>query len=222
MTTTSILNTYQRHPFHLVDPSPWPFVASLAAFTSTIGGVLYFHAFKQGKFVLLLGFLSLLFVMFVWWRDVVRESTFEGHHTGVVQQGLRFGVILFIVSELFFTVACRHQLISAHPVTSERHPYTESMRCAVAKHGNSFIVWLHCNMMSPCNCGKSAQAITNKFISNNHSCYNLYNVTSVRVQCGRFSPFRRNLRIYVLSNHRVSWLSCYCWYNFFNELLSST
>nr|ANP26216.1 cytochrome c oxidase subunit 3 [Campylaephora sungminbooi] len=105
MTTTSILNTYQRHPFHLVDPSPWPFVASLAAFTSTIGGVLYFHAFKQGKFVLLLGFLSLLFVMFVWWRDVVRESTFEGHHTGVVQQGLRFGVILFIVSEILFFFA---------------------------------------------------------------------------------------------------------------------
>nr|WQF69674.1 cytochrome c oxidase subunit 3 [Ceramothamnion sp.] len=96
---------YQRHPFHLVDPSPWPFVASLSAFTCTLGGVLYFHAFKQGNYILICGFISLLCVMFVWWRDVIRESTFEGHHTGIVQQGLRFGVILFIVSEILFFFA---------------------------------------------------------------------------------------------------------------------
>nr|AHX02425.1 cytochrome c oxidase subunit 3 [Ceramium japonicum] len=96
---------YQRHPFHLVDPSPWPFVASLSAFTCTFGGVLYFHAFKYGIPILLSGFFSLLAVMFVWWRDVVRESTFEGHHTGIVQRGLRFGIILFIISEILFFFA---------------------------------------------------------------------------------------------------------------------
>lgn len=95
----------QRHPFHLVDPSPWPFVAAISAFACAVGGVLYMHAYSQGMFVLFSSFLVLLTTMFVWWRDVVRESTFEGHHTGVVQQGLRYGVLLFIVSEVLFFFA---------------------------------------------------------------------------------------------------------------------
>nr|YP_011017663.1 cytochrome c oxidase subunit 3 [Centroceras gasparrinii]WQF69486.1 cytochrome c oxidase subunit 3 [Centroceras gasparrinii] len=102
---TQQYKTYQRHPFHLVDPSPWPFVASLSAFICAIGAVSYFHAFKSGSLTLLVGFLSLLSVMFLWWRDVVREATFEGHHTGIVQRGLRYGVILFIVSEVLFFFA---------------------------------------------------------------------------------------------------------------------
>lgn len=42
--------------------------------------------------------------MIVWWRDVIREATFEGQHTLEVQRGLKEGMILFIVSEamLFF------------------------------------------------------------------------------------------------------------------------
>nr|AYR06699.1 cytochrome c oxidase subunit III [Rhodogorgon sp.] len=95
----------QRHPFHLVDPSPWPFVAALAAFSCTMSGVLYMHAYKHGGISLSLGFLALIFTMFVWWRDVIREATFEGHHTGIVQQGLRYGVILFIISEILFFFA---------------------------------------------------------------------------------------------------------------------
>lgn len=106
MTTLSqISKSVQRHPFHLVDPSPWPFVASLCAFSCAIGSVMYMHAYVNGSFILLISFFCLLSVMFIWWRDVVRESTFEGHHTGIVQQGLRFGVILFIVSEILFFFA---------------------------------------------------------------------------------------------------------------------
>lgn len=98
-------NNFQKHPFHLVDPSPWPFVASLSAFSMAIGAVLYFHTFKLGKFILTLSFLLVLIIMFVWWRDVIRESTYEGHHTGMVQKGLRFGVLFFITSEVFFFFA---------------------------------------------------------------------------------------------------------------------
>lgn len=102
---TSLYKISQRHPFHLVDPSPWPFVASLSAFSCAIGGVLYIHAYQQGFVTLIVSFLMLLGTMFVWWRDVIRESTFEGHHTGIVQQGLRYGVLLFIVSEILFFFA---------------------------------------------------------------------------------------------------------------------
>nr|YP_011017684.1 cytochrome c oxidase subunit 3 [Dasysiphonia japonica]WQF69507.1 cytochrome c oxidase subunit 3 [Dasysiphonia japonica] len=99
------LKKLQKHPFHLVDPSPWPFTASIFAFSCAISAVLYFHTFILGKNLLILSFISLFFIMFVWWRDVIRESTFEGHHTGLVQRGLRYGIILFIVSEIFFFVA---------------------------------------------------------------------------------------------------------------------
>ena len=92
-------STLQRHPFHLVDPSPWPFMASLGALTTTMGAVLWMHSYENGGFVFGLGFFSLLYVMFVWWRDVIKESTYEGHHTVAVQTGLRWGMILFIVSQ---------------------------------------------------------------------------------------------------------------------------
>nr|QJF58162.1 cytochrome c oxidase subunit 3 [Corallina officinalis]QJF58185.1 cytochrome c oxidase subunit 3 [Corallina officinalis] len=102
---SKVSKTLQRHPFHLVDPSPWPFVAAFSAFSCAVGATMYIHAYRQGSFVLSTSFIMLLLTMFVWWRDVIRESTFEGHHTGIVQQGLRYGVLLFIVSEILFFFA---------------------------------------------------------------------------------------------------------------------
>jgi len=93
------------HQFHLVDPSPWPLLASLGAFMLTTGTVLYMHKMTGGWGLASTGFMSLLFVMFVWWRDVVREATYEEQHTFVVQRGLRLGMILFIVSEVMFFLA---------------------------------------------------------------------------------------------------------------------
>lgn len=96
---------FQRHTYHLVDPSPWPLIGSLSAFILTNGSVLYFHSFKYGGYITLLGLFLVIATMIVWWRDVIREATFEGHHTKVVQQGLRYGVILFIISEVMFFFA---------------------------------------------------------------------------------------------------------------------
>lgn len=96
----------RKHPFHLVDPSPWPIFASFAALLSTTGGVMYMHAYAGGSFVLFFGQIALFYVMYVWWRDIVRESTYQGHHTTPVQTGLRYGVLIFILSEvmLFFAL----------------------------------------------------------------------------------------------------------------------
>lgn len=94
-----------RHPFHLVDPSPWPLLTSLAAFTSVFGGVLYMHSYNGGGYVLAFGQIFLIYSMSIWWRDVIRESTFQGLHTQKVQNGLRYGMILFIVSEVMFFFA---------------------------------------------------------------------------------------------------------------------
>lgn len=95
----------QNHPFHLVDPSPWPIFASLSCLILTFGGVIYIHNFIGGNYILTLGFVIVLFTIAVWWRDVVREGTFQGHHTEAVVRGLRYGIILFIASEVIFFVA---------------------------------------------------------------------------------------------------------------------
>jgi cytochrome c oxidase subunit 3 len=90
----------QKHPYHLVDPSPWPLLGSLGALASTIGGVMYMHSFAEGGTLLSLGLGMILYTMFVWWRDVIHESAYQGHHTFVVQLGLHYGMILFIVFEV--------------------------------------------------------------------------------------------------------------------------
>ena len=95
----------QRHGFHLVDNSPWPFLAGVSALNLTTGFVMYIHFFSGGFFIFCFGFISLIFTFFIWWRDIVREATFQGHHTKIVQKGLRFGMILFIVSEIMFFFA---------------------------------------------------------------------------------------------------------------------
>lgn len=94
-----------RHSFHLVDPSPWPIVSSMGSLMFTTGLVMYMHKFKGGFNLSLTGLATILYVMFVWWRDVVREATYEDQHTSAVQRGLRLGMILFIVSEAMFFFA---------------------------------------------------------------------------------------------------------------------
>jgi cytochrome c oxidase subunit 3 len=95
----------QKHPFHLVDPSPWPFVCSSSVLFFLTGSVIFFHNFSGGAFIIMFGFCFLFVVLFFWWRDVIRESTFEGQHCSLVQLGLRFGMLLFILSEVWFFIA---------------------------------------------------------------------------------------------------------------------
>lgn len=94
--------SHNYHSYHLVDPSAWPFTGSVAALTLTSGGVLYFQGNVLAEWALLSGLVLVLLTMVVWWRDVIREGTYLGLHTKIVQQGLRYGVILFIVSEIMF------------------------------------------------------------------------------------------------------------------------
>jgi cytochrome c oxidase subunit 3 len=100
-----IIKLLQRHAFHMVDPSIMPLVTSIACLILTNGSVLYFHGFFFGLETTFFGLFLVLFAMFLWWRDIVRESTLEGFHTDIVQLGLRYGVILFIVSEVMFFFA---------------------------------------------------------------------------------------------------------------------
>ncbi len=101
-----------KHDYHLVDPSPWPAVGSVFAFLMMVGAVLWMHSDYAGFGVLMgqpwifaIGLLGVLFTMASWWRDVIRESIEFGNHTPVVKLHLRYGMLLFIASEVMFFVA---------------------------------------------------------------------------------------------------------------------
>lgn len=92
-----------KHPYHLVDPSPWPMVSSLAAGLMLFGIILF--AQHNVHWVFGLGLIGVLVSMYFWFRDVVREARTPGVHTAVVRLGLRYGMVLFIASEVMFFVA---------------------------------------------------------------------------------------------------------------------
>ncbi len=105
----------RNHDYHIVDPSPWPLVTSFAALVTAIGAIGLFR-WRMGEhlaiggvdianpWIFLAGFVLLLYAMGSWWADVVSEAH-AGHHTPVVGLHLRYGMILFIASEVMFFVA---------------------------------------------------------------------------------------------------------------------
>lgn len=97
--------SHQNHPYHLVNPSPWPALGSLALFVGTFGGAMYMHGKTGGAFLLALGFALVLYTMYVWWRDVIKEARVDKAHSKEVSHGLRVGMALFITSEVLFFAA---------------------------------------------------------------------------------------------------------------------
>ncbi|MGB7287557.1 MAG: cytochrome c oxidase subunit 3, partial [Salaquimonas sp.] len=104
-----------NHDYHIIDPSPWPFIGSIGALIMAIGGVAYMRWNADAEFsiggmnlanpwLLLVGLVVVLYTMYAWWADTIKESH-AGDHTPVVSMHLRYGMILFIASEVMFFVA---------------------------------------------------------------------------------------------------------------------
>jgi cytochrome c oxidase subunit III len=104
-----------QHDYHIIDPSPWPFIGSMGALTMAIGGVAFMQYNKGGAlhlfglqlatpWIFFIGLAVVLYTMFGWWSDTIKEAH-EGHHTRVVSIHLRYGMIMFIASEVMFFVA---------------------------------------------------------------------------------------------------------------------
>nr|YP_010610641.1 cytochrome c oxidase subunit III [Cirroctopus glacialis]WAP91396.1 cytochrome c oxidase subunit III [Cirroctopus glacialis] len=92
-----------RNPFHLVEFSPWPLTGSMSALFLTLGFASWFHSY--GISLIFFAMILMFITSIQWWRDVIRESTFQGLHTLKVSLGLRWGMILFIISEICFFFA---------------------------------------------------------------------------------------------------------------------
>nr|QXG19518.1 cytochrome c oxidase subunit III [Drosophila serrata] len=97
------MSTHSNHPFHLVDYSPWPLTGAIGAMTTVSGMVKWFHQYDISLFFL--GNIITILTVYQWWRDVSREGTYQGLHTYAVTIGLRWGMILFILSEVLFFVS---------------------------------------------------------------------------------------------------------------------
>jgi cytochrome c oxidase subunit III len=104
-----------QHDYHIIDPSPWPFLGAVGALIMAIGGVAWMQMLKGGAlhlfglnlanpWLFFIGLAIVLYTMFAWWSDTVKEAH-EGHHTKVVSIHLRYGMIMFIASEVMFFVA---------------------------------------------------------------------------------------------------------------------
>nr|WDY84685.1 cytochrome c oxidase subunit III [Gilpinia sp. 1 GYN-2022c] len=91
---------FYNHPFHLVNYSPWPLLGSLSTMIMLIGSIKWFN--MKSSDLMMLGILINLMIMIQWWRDIIRESTFQGFHTSIVLSGMKLGMMLFIISEIFF------------------------------------------------------------------------------------------------------------------------
>ena len=92
-----------KQPYHLVDPSPWPLTGAIGGGLTVVGIIMAAHF---GNYLwLVLGLVVVLATMFMWWRDVLKESATPGLHSAVVRLGLRYGMMMFIASEVMFFVA---------------------------------------------------------------------------------------------------------------------
>nr|WKU83801.1 cytochrome c oxidase subunit III [Betasyrphus sp. n. AU1] len=94
------MSTHSNHPFHLVDYSPWPLTGAIGTMTMVSGLVKWFHQYNMS--LMMLGTMITMLTIYQWWRDVSREGTFQGMHTLYVTVSLRWGMILFILSEILF------------------------------------------------------------------------------------------------------------------------
>ncbi|GAA0738284.1 cytochrome c oxidase subunit 3 [Sphingomonas japonica] len=93
----------KNHEYHILPPSIWPLVGSMSSLAMAAGGIMWMREANGGGWIFLAGLAGVLFTMYSWWADVVREAN-SGDHTPVVQLHLRYGMILFIASEVMFFV----------------------------------------------------------------------------------------------------------------------
>jgi heme/copper-type cytochrome/quinol oxidase subunit 3 len=154
-----LMNT--AHPFHILLPSPWPFGAATAAFILTSGTVMYMHSHLRGWYTLKLGVYGTIFVMYLWWRDVIREAKCEKRHNPRVKLGLTFGVVLFITSEAmffftffwtFFYFSCMPSFDPEHTwppkaVQESRHLGMATFNTLVLLSSATTVTWAHYSVM---------------------------------------------------------------------------
>ena len=217
--------THQTHAYHIVNPSPWPLTGALSALLITSGFIIWFHF--NSTALLTLGLTTNILTIYQWWRDVIRESTFQGHHTPAVQKGLRYGMILFIISEvLFFTGffwAFYHSSLAPTPELGGCWPPTgihplnplevPLLNTSVLLASGVSITWAHHSLMEG-----DRNHVTSPIYHHCTRCV-LHITTGIRILWSTIHNLRRSLRFNFLRSHRIPWPSCHHRIYLFNRLL---
>jgi len=123
----------KHHDYHLLNPSPWPIVGSVSAFVLAVGLIAWMKSMHggagvfgvKGSWLFAIGVMGVIYTMFMWWRDVIKEAH-AGDHTPVVQLHLRYGMIMFIASEVMFFVAWFWAFFDAALFPAAVHPLQNS------------------------------------------------------------------------------------------------
>ncbi|MET4790137.1 small-conductance mechanosensitive channel [Bradyrhizobium japonicum] len=123
----------KHHDYHLVDPSPWPVVGSISAFVMAVGAITWMHhMFSAAPIIFGAGTIGVIYTMASWWADVIKEAQYKGDHTRVVQLHHRYGMILFIASEVMFFVAWFWAYFNAALFPADAVHATRATPCSAA------------------------------------------------------------------------------------------
>ena len=159
----------KNHDYHIIAPSPWPFLSSVGAFVLAVGGIAWMRYINAGElpffglnvvtpWIFFIGLAIVLYCMYGWWSDTIKEGH-EGHHTRVVSLHLRYGMIMFIASEVMFFVAWFWAFFDAslfpnevHQVAlaSKGHRGSRSSALAALQHRNPAPVGHDADLGAPC------------------------------------------------------------------------
>lgn len=210
--------THQTHAYRIVNPSPWPLIGALSALLLTSGIIIWFHFNSKT----LLIFLPNALTIYQWLWDIIREGTYQGHHTTIVQKGLCHGIVLFIISEVFFTSGFFWAFFSlqAGPNPRTRWVLTTRMyqppkphRSAPLKHISSpssgiSITWSHYSLIE----GNRKQIIQAPAITI------ALGISFTLLQASEyyeasFSTSWWSLQLNLFCCHRISWPTCNYWVN---------
>ena len=189
----------------------------LSALCITTGMVAWMHSYTIGTFALPLGQIMMWYVMYVWWRDVIREATFEGLHTTAVQKSHRIGMVLFIVSEVmfffaFFWAFFHSSIVPAIQIGNTWPPQgiqafnpweVPLLNTLILLLSGCSVTWAHHSIVA----GYRKEAIISLAITVGTG-FLLYVLPSSWVYGESFPYFRFCVWIYVLLSDRIPWSSC--------------
>lgn len=92
-----------NQPYFLLNLRPWPILISFNSFNIIISNIIIIN-FKINYFSIT-NLIIILLIATLWWRDIIRERTFQGNHNFYIINLIKLRIILFIISEIFLFVS---------------------------------------------------------------------------------------------------------------------
>lgn len=115
-----------KHEFHLVENSTWPYVISLNLFSFTVSLVLIVQQYSKGLILMYLSLMTFVMIIYYWWYNIITEAGYMGYHNQAIIRALLLGIVLFIVSEIFLFIglfwAYIHSALNCTPALGELWP----------------------------------------------------------------------------------------------------